>query len=80
MMSGSSVIVVTVSEQLPGHGNKTDIAVFSTLDKAETWIEHEISLIVKRENLSPDAVDGWFVEFPDASHTIQFDVYERDVL
>jgi len=75
-----SVFVVTISEQFPYHGNETEIAVFSAIEKAEAWIEEQISLIVKRENLPADSVDGWFVEIGDRCHTLQYDVHEREVL
>jgi len=75
-----SVFIVTISEQFPYHGNDFEIEVFSTEDKATAWVEEQISLLVKRGNLSPDAVDGWFVKLEDATHTIQYDVHEREVL
>ena len=78
-MESPSVIVVTISEQLPCHGNKSDVVVFSSLKKAIDWIETQIATLIQNENLSLDAVDGWFVEFKDINHTIQYSVNERVV-
>jgi len=80
MPKRTTVYVVTISEQFPYHGNDFEIEVFSTMDKAIAWIEEQISLLVKQGNLSPDAVDGWFVQLQDVTHTIQYNVHEREAL
>lgn len=80
LLNDDSVVVVTVSEQLPFHGNETDVVVFSTMEKANAWIEEQIALHVRQSNPAPKAVDDWFLEFEDAGHTIQYDAQERNVL
>jgi len=75
-----SVIVVTISEMLPAHGNEVDTAVFSDWDKANAWIESQIDSKVKSYGIDREsAVDGWYVEIDSFGHTIQYDAKERVV-
>jgi len=76
---GGAVAVVTISEQFPYHGNKFDVAVFATMDKATAWVEDQISSIVKELHLPPEAVDDWFITLENVCHTIQYDVQMIDV-
>lgn len=75
----NEVVVVTISEQFPCHGNKTDVVVFSSMIKAETWIEKQISMLAKRFKIPPESIDGWFVEFEDVCHTIQYDARKKEI-
>ena len=75
----NDVVVVTISEQFQWHGNKTDIAVFASMSKAEAWIDRQIALLVKRWNIPPESVDGWFVEIEDTCHTIQYDLCIKSI-
>jgi len=75
-----SVIVATISEMLPSHGNEVDTAVFSDCDKVNAWVESQIDSTVKKCGLDREsAVDGWFVELDEVGHTIQHDTKERVV-
>ena len=75
-----TVVVVTISEILPIHGNEIDTMVFDSLGKAEAWIEQQIDEKVKDFQLDRDsAVDGWFVQIDGWNHTIQYDAKERVV-
>lgn len=75
-----SVIVVTISEMLPAHGNEVDTAVFSDWDKANAWVESQIDSTVKTYGIDREsAVDGWYVEIDSSGHTIQYDAKERAV-
>ena len=73
----NTVVVVTISETLPAHGNEVDTVVFSGWDKAAAWVESQIDSTVKAYELDREsAVDGWFVEI-DHGHTIQYVAKER---
>lgn len=75
-----TVVVVTISETLPTHGNEVDTMVFDSIVKAETWVERQIEEKVKKFNLDRDsAVDGWFVQIDGWNHTIQYDAKEKVV-
>lgn len=79
-MATQSVIIVTISEMLPAHGNEVDTAVFSDWDKANAWVESQIDSNVKTYGLDREsAVDGWYVEIDSFGHTIQYDAKERTV-
>ena len=75
-----TVVVVTISETLLTHGNEVDTKAFSSLEKAEDWVERQIEEKVKDFHLDRDtAVDGWFVQIDGWNHTIQYDAKERTV-
>jgi len=79
-MGANSVVVVTISEMLPVHGNEVDTMVFSDMDKASAWIEAQIDSYVKSFDLDREtAVDDWYLRLDGDSHTIQYDAKIRDV-
>ncbi len=73
------VYVVTASETSPSEGSEVRVEVFAHGDDAVNWIEQGIARVTEENGLDESAVDGWFVEVHNASHTIQYDIKERDV-
>jgi len=79
-MGANAVVVVTISEMLPVHGNEVDTMVFSDFDKAEAWIEAQIDSYVKSYGLDREtAADGWCLRIDGDLHTIQYDAKVKDV-
>jgi len=77
---GDKVVVVTISEMLPVHGNEVDTMVFSDFDKAEAWVEAQIDSYVQSYGLDREtAVDGWYLRIDGDLHTIQYDAKVKDV-
>lgn len=74
------VVVVTISEMLPVHGNEVDTVVFSDMDKAAAWVEAQIDSYVTSFGLDREtAVDDWYLRIDGDSHTIQYDAKEKEV-
>ena len=72
-----TVVVVTISESFPLHGNAVSLRCFSSNEKATRWIEDQIDEKVQDHRLNRNAaVDGWFVKLEGEAHTIQYDVHE----
>ena len=80
MQNCNSVVVVTISECFPLHGNEVSVRCFSSFEKAERWIECQIDEKIKVFGLDrSEWVDGWFVRLGCEEHTFQYDAKEMDV-
>ena len=75
-----TVVVITISESFPLHGNAVSLRCFSSNEKAAKWIEKQIEERVRTFHIDRDAaVDGWFVKLEGEEHAIQYDVRELQV-
>lgn len=75
----NQVVVVTISELFPQHGNNVSLRCFSSHEKAARWIEARIDEKVRALGLDRStAVDGWCVTIA-ADHAIQYDTHELRV-
>ena len=75
----NQVVVVTISELFPQHGNEVSLRCFSSHEKAAHWIEGRIDEKVRAWGLNRStAVDGWCVTIA-ADHAIQYDTHELRV-
>lgn len=73
------VVVATVSESFPLHGNDVALRCFLSHEKATRWIEGRIEENVRTFGLDrATAVDGWFVSIA-SDRTVQYDVHELNV-